>query len=45
MIDWRIDNEKNINKIDIEFIFSVKINKYKLNFEDLNHIYKIMKKF
>jgi hypothetical protein len=45
MIDWRIDNEKKINKIDIEFIFSVKINKYKLNFEDLNHIYEIMKKF
>jgi hypothetical protein len=44
MIDWRIDNEKKLNQIDIEFIFSVKINKYKLNFEDLNHIYEIMKK-
>jgi hypothetical protein len=45
MIDWRIDNNKKINNIDIEFILSVKINKYKLNYEDLDNIYEIMKKF
>jgi hypothetical protein len=43
MIDWRINKNKKINKIDIEFILSVKINKYKLNIDELQDIYEIMK--
>ena len=45
MIDWRVDNKIKFTKIDLDFILIVKIDEYKLNLDDLDEIYDIMKKF
>lgn len=45
MIDWRVDNKIRFTRIDIDFILIVKIDEYKLNIDDLDEIYDIMKNF